>query len=124
MVRHPTTTNIEINNTNSFVTNGATIKDANGNDAAITIPSDKLVLTGVNVSNEPAVTNITSSSGDYGENSNVDISVTFHTNVVVDTTNGTPSLELEIGPYNSVNVLKDAVYNSGSGTTTLIFRYT
>ena len=119
-----TTTNIEINNTNSLILNSATIKDANGNDATITIPSDKLVLTGVNVSNEPAVTNITSSSGDYGENSNVDISVTFHTNAVVDTTNGTPSLELEIGPYNSVNVLKDAVYNSGSGTTTLIFRYT
>nr|MBA3709142.1 hypothetical protein [Planctomycetota bacterium] len=68
-----------------------------------------------------AVVNVTStnSDGTYGLGAVVNVTVTFDTAVIVDVSGGTPRLLLEAGvsdPY--------AVYLSGSGTPTLIFRYT
>ena len=48
-----------------------------------------------------------------------DVTVTFNESVTVDATNGSPSLGLNVG-----DVVKQAVYHSGTGTAVLTFRYT
>ena len=48
-----------------------------------------------------------------------DVTVTFNESVTVDATNGSPSLGLNVG-----DVVKQAVYHSGTGTAMLTFRYT
>lgn len=48
----------------------------------------------------------------------VTIEISFSARVVVDTTNGVPSLQLDVGEYN-----RQAFYVSGSGTSSLRFAY-
>ncbi len=55
---------------------------------------------------------------DAGEH--VDVSITFDETVTVDTANGTPSVGLLLGD----TVARRAVYTTGSGSSTLTFRYT
>ena len=55
----------------------------------------------------------------YAGGDAVGISVTFDHDVTVDTTNGTPSLGINVG-----GLTKTAVYADGSGTQRLVFRYT
>ena len=50
----------------------------------------------------------------------IEVSVVFSEAVTVDTTSGTPSHQIGIDPRGA----RDAPYDSGSGTTTLVFRYT
>ena len=50
----------------------------------------------------------------------IEISVVFSEAVTVDTTSGTPSHQIGIDPRGP----RDADYDSGSGTDTLVFRYT
>ncbi|MDQ7089522.1 MAG: hypothetical protein Q9M50_02625 [Methylococcales bacterium] len=57
--------------------------------------------------------------GGYIVGNSVDVTVVFGSSVTVDTTNGTPSLELDIDGN-----IRTATYASGSGTTNLIFSYT
>src|SRR5205085_12157556 len=65
----------------------------------------------------PTVTNVTSpdANGTYGAGVTLTVSVTFSASVVV---TGTPVLTLETGAVDSA-----APYIGGSGTNTLLFRY-
>lgn len=62
------------------------------------------------------VTNVSSPNATYTTNQTVDITVTFSNNVNV---TGTPTLLLETGVTD-----RNAAYLSGSGTSSLVFRYT
>jgi ELWxxDGT repeat protein len=99
--------------------NGGTIKDTNGNDAVLsfTAPDTSGVLVdGV----APTITSVTGpAAGTYIVGQNLDFTVQFDDTVVVDTTGGTPRLVLTIG-----STTQYATYQSGSGTSTLTFRYT
>ena len=99
-------------------TNGATISDTVGNTQTnlnFTVPP----LTGVLVNGvTPSIISVTSSAGTYDELDQLDLSVTFSENVNVITTGGTPHLPIIIG-----STTKNASYISGSGTSTLLFRY-
>jgi ELWxxDGT repeat protein len=99
--------------------NGGTIKDTNGNDAVLsfTAPDTSGVLVdGV----APTITSVTGpTAGTYIVGQHLDFTVVFSEAVAVDTTGGTPQLVLTIG-----SATRYATYQSGSGTSTLVFRYT
>lgn len=61
----------------------------------------------------------TNADGNYTTGNQIDVTVTFSREVVVNTAGGTPSILLETGTID-----RPAVYISGSGTSTLTFRYT
>lgn len=69
----------------------------------------------------PTITNITSltDDGTYKTDDVIDVVITFDEVVIVDTTGGTPWLELETGGVDQL-----VSYSSGSGTDTLTFIYT
>ncbi len=100
--------------------NGGTMRDAAGNNAALTLNGvgstagvlvDSAVPTVVSVS-VPA-------NGTYTEGQNLDFTVNFSEAVIVDVSGGTPRIALTVG---SATVY--AGYVSGSGTSALLFRYT
>jgi hypothetical protein len=99
--------------------NGGTIKDTNGNNAVLTFtpPNTSGVLVdGV----APTITSVTGpAAGTYIVGQNLDFTVQFSEAVVVNTAGGTPRLVLTIG-----STTRYATYLSGSGTSTLVFRYT
>lgn len=109
---------------NSLSLNGGTIKDLAGNPANLVLVSPgaqyslgynkAIVIDGV----APAVTNITSSTGDgyYNVPDIISIQIVFSENVNV---TGTPQLTLETGAGDAV-----VNYSSGDGTNTLTFNYT
>jgi Bacterial Ig-like domain/Secretion system C-terminal sorting domain len=113
--------------TTSLEANGGTIQDAGALDAVLTLPtpgaanslsSNKdIVVDGV----ASMVTNVTSptNNGTYGIGSEITIDIEFDEIVVVETTNGTPQIQLETG-----TVDQWAVYSEGSGTSILSFLYT
>ena len=72
----------------------------------------------------PAVPKVTSVSSDnpnalYTAGATILVKVTFDQLVTVDTTGGTPTLQLETGTVDA-----SAAYVSGSGSNTLVFQYT
>jgi hypothetical protein len=68
----------------------------------------------------PTVSNVTSTkaNGTYGVGENIPVTVTFSESVNVDTSGGTPYITLETGTKD-----RNARYDSGSGSATLIFKY-
>ena len=70
---------------------------------------------------DTTITNVTSSTADGKKSvgTAVSIQVSFSRAVTVNTSSGTPTLELETGATN-----RTATYASGSGTTSLTFSYT
>ena len=119
-------------NADSFSLNGGTIKDqATGENAQVThdavavqaghlvnkIPN--IVTDGVAITSTPLAAAET-----YGAGEVISFSVTFDSNVVVDTANGTPSLRMKLRrAYGRPLRYRELAYTSGSGTTTLIFQY-
>ena len=102
---------------NALSLNGASLRDAAGNDAS-TILNSVGSTAGVNVDGSlPSITGVGASTADgsYGAGQTVTITVQFSGNVTVDTTNGTPTLALDGGG--------SATYTGGSGGTTLTFSY-
>jgi hypothetical protein len=99
--------------------NGATIRDAAGNDAATAFtspPTGGILVDGI----VPTIVSITPpANGTYKTGDNLDFQFTFSEPVVVDTANGTPQVQLTVG---STTVY--ATYLTGTGTPTLTFRYT
>jgi hypothetical protein len=99
--------------------NGGTIKDVPGNDAVLTFtPPDTsgVLVDGV----APTITSVTGpAASTYIVGQNLDFTVVFSEAVVVDTTGGTPRLVLTIG-----STTRYATYVSGSGSASLLFRYT
>ncbi len=119
-----TSTDLDYVATNSFVLNGATIKDGALNNASLTLaaPSTVNSLGGnkaiVVNTNLPSITNVTSllANGSYTIGQVIPIRVTFSQAVNV---TGTPQLTLETGATDAI-----LNYTSGSGTSDLIFNYT
>jgi len=69
---------------------------------------------------QPTVTSVTvPSNATYAQGQNLDFTVNTNEAVTVNTGGGTPSLSLTIGATG-----KSATYESGSGSTALLFRYT
>jgi hypothetical protein len=109
--------------TSALSLNGATIQDATGNNANLTLPApgspgslsanNSIVID----ADAPVITNVTSTTpnGSYTVNQVITITVSF--GEVVNVT-GTPTLALNTTPGES------ASYVSGSGTATLTFTYT
>jgi lipoprotein-anchoring transpeptidase ErfK/SrfK len=101
--------------------NGGTIKDTNGNDAVLTFtPPDtsSVLVDGV----APTITSVTGpAAGTYIVGQHLDFTVVFSETVVVNTAGGTPRLVLTIG---STTRYATYVSGSGSGTSTVVFRYT
>lgn len=99
--------------------NGATIRDAAGNDGATAFtspPTSGILVDGI----LPTITTITPPANrTYKTGDNVDFRFTFSEPVVVNTAFGTPRVQLTVG-----NNTVFATYLSGSGSSTLIFRYT
>jgi len=111
----------------ALVLNGGTIKDANGNDATLTIPSpgasgslgaNKALIIDAT---PPTVSSVSSTqaNGAYKAGVVIPITVTFSEAVDVVTTGGTPAITLETGASDVV-----VNYASGSGTSILTFNYT
>jgi VCBS repeat-containing protein len=94
--------NVYIRTTNSGVTY----------DKAFTITvSDNVAPTVISVA-VPA-------NNTYKAGQNLDFTVNYNENIIVDTTDGTPSIALTIGA-----TTRYATYQSGSGSNALLFRYT
>lgn len=104
----------------AIVLNGGTIKDGGSVDASLTlhgVGSTANVLVDAVL---PTVSSITvPASGSYDAGKNLDFTVHMSKSVTVDTTGGTPGLSLTVG---AASVSAD--YLSGSGTSSLVFRYT
>ena len=100
--------------------NGGTLRDPAGNDAVRTLNS-VASTTGVLVdTTAPTVTSVSvPANGTYVAGQVLDFTVTFSENIIVDTSGGTPVLLLTIGATG-----RQAAYISGSGSSSLVFRYT
>jgi hypothetical protein len=96
--------------------NGGTIKDTNGNDAVLTFTAPNtsgVLVDGV----APTITSVSGpTAGTYIVGQHLDFTVVFSEAVAV---TGTPRLQLTIG-----STTQYATYQSGTGTSTLVFRYT
>ena len=104
---------------NKLERNGGTIRDTSGNDAGLRFvpPDTRDVL--VNVVG-PVIVSITPpANGTYLAGQNLDFQVRFDRSVIVDTTGGSPSLQLIIGA-----TVRQASFVSTLGSDTLLFRYT
>ena len=101
--------------------NGGTFRDAAGNDA-IPALNNPGVTTGVLVDGIAPVSTsvIVPANGSYGTGQHLDFTVNMTEAVTVNTTGGTPSLDLTLNTGGTVQ----AAYLSGSGTAALTFRYT
>ena len=74
----------------------------------------------VSVTVTPVVTGASGpANGTYAAGQNLDLSITFNEIVNVSTGGGTPAIAVTVGTNT-----RSAVYVSGSGTATLVFRYT
>ena len=74
------------------------------------------------IAGAPGLSASQGTDGAWSPGETVEASLTFDEAVVVDTTNGTPSVELRLGGNSSK--ARSATYVRGSGTTTLVFFYT
>ncbi|MDQ6422917.1 S-layer homology domain-containing protein [Paenibacillus sp. LHD-117] len=97
--------------------NGGMIRDAAGHDAILTVGSLPIV-SGIKVDTvAPASISANVTPGTYRSGNTIEVRVAFGEPVIV--AGGTPKLAITIGA-----VTKDALYQSGSGTGTLVFAYT
>jgi DNA/RNA endonuclease G (NUC1)/fibronectin type 3 domain-containing protein len=105
----------------TIAANGGTIKDLAGNSANLNLNSVGSTA-GVFVDGiPPSIASVTlPANGTHRAGQNLDFTITFSENVIVDTTGGTPALPITLDTGSTVN----ATYLSGSGTPALVFRYT
>ncbi|WP_208112459.1 beta strand repeat-containing protein, partial [Sunxiuqinia elliptica] len=103
----------------SLAANGGTLKDGAGNNAVLTLnsvgatPSVLVDAVGPTVSSVSVPANAT-----YAAGQDLDFTVNFDENVTVNTTGGTPQIALTIG-----STTRQAIYQSGSGSSALVFSY-
>ena len=104
---------------NRLERNGGTIRDTSGHDAGLRFvpPDTRDVL--VNVVGPVIVSVTPPANGTYLAGQNLDFQVRFDRSVIVDTTGGSPSLQLIIGA-----TVRQAGFVSTLGSDTLLFRYT
>ncbi|MGY5798275.1 Ig-like domain-containing protein [Rheinheimera faecalis] len=112
--------------TNALALNGGTIRDADTNNATLTLASPgaanslgankNLVIDGI----APTVSSVSvPANATYSSGQNLDFTVNTSENVTVNTGGGTPRIALTIGA-----TTRYATYVSGTGTSALLFRYT
>ena len=88
---------------------------ATGADCSVTFDNVSVSVTPAAIVNSLAVP----ANATYIASQNLDFTVNYSVNITVVTTVGTPQLALTIG-----STARQAVYQSGSGTNELLFRYT
>ena len=104
----------------SFAANGSTLKDTGGKDANLTLNSVGSTASVLVDAVSPTVTSVSVPiNGNYLTGQNLDFTVNFDENITVNTTGGTPQIAITIGA-----TTRQAAYQSGSGTSALVFRYT
>jgi hypothetical protein len=104
----------------SLAANGSTLKDSGGKDAILTLNSVGSTSAVLVDAAAPTVTSVNvPTNGNYLTSQNLDFTVNFDENITVNTTGGTPQIAITIGA-----TTRQAVYQSGSGTSALVFRYT
>ena len=104
----------------SLDANGSTLKDTGGKDANLTLNSVGATTSVLVDAVSPTVNSVSvPANGNYLTGQNLDFTVNFDENVTVNTTGGTPQIAITIGA-----TTRQAVYQSGSGTSALVFRYT
>ena len=103
---------------NALSLNSGTIRDSNGNDLIITHNAVADAGSSHRVdATQPKVSSLAfTSTGPYVAGNNIEVTATMSESVTV---TGTPQLTLIIGTTE-----KTASYTSGTGTTSLVFRYT
>lgn len=100
----------------SITLNGATIRDAVGNDASLTIGSQDLTGVFVDGSSPTIVSVLPPTAAIYTTSHNIDFVLNFSESVTV---TGSPRIALDVG-----GVTRYANYLSGTTTSALVFRYT
>ncbi|MDX8553185.1 T9SS type A sorting domain-containing protein [Tenacibaculum sp. 1B UA] len=104
----------------ALAVNGGTLKDAVNNDANLTLNSIGVTTAVLVDAVAPAVTSVNvPANATYIVGQNLDFTVNFNENVIVNTTGGTSQIAITIGA-----TTRQATYLSGSGTSSLLFRYT
>ena len=118
------TNGISIGTSKFFFDTGSSIRDNTTsqtvlmNYSAITDQSSHKVDTTAPTVSSVSITS-TSTNNYYKKDDKIQATVTFSENVTVDTQGGTPQLTLKVG-----DAEKTAAYESGSGSTGLVFAYT
>ncbi|KAF4323057.1 hypothetical protein G195_003967 [Phytophthora kernoviae 00238/432] len=141
VVATDSTADLEYTSTTALSLNGGTITDRNGKPPILTLPAlgSTNSLSGTSAvvidTASPVITAVTCTNpgnGDFGtgitvssapsttvtRDNEVVISISFSALVTVDTTKGTPSLQMAVGDYN-----REAVHTSGNNTQALLFSY-
>ena len=104
----------------SLAANGSTLKDAAGNDANLTLNSVGSTTAVLIDAVAPVVSSVSvPANATYAAGQDLDFTVNFDENVTVNTTGGTPQIALTIG-----STTRQAIYQSGSGSSALVFSYT
>ena len=118
---------LNYNSTSALQLNGATIQSVHSDNATLTLPAlngnasiagqKAIVIDGV----VPTISNVASpADGTYILGQNLDFTVNFSENVVVDASGGTLRIEVTLDTGGTAY----AEYVSGSGTSALVFRLT
>ncbi|MFC4875056.1 DUF4347 domain-containing protein [Negadavirga shengliensis] len=120
------TSNLDYTGTGALSLNGGIIADDAGNTASLTLASPGAANSlGNNKALEidgipPTVTSVSvPANSTYVAGENLDFTVNFDENVMVNTGGGTPRISLTIG-----STTRYADYLSGSGASAVVFRYT
>jgi hypothetical protein len=114
---------LDYSSTSALSLNGGTIRDVVSNNATLTLPTPGAVGSlsyskAIKIdTTSPTITGVTATTADgfYKEGSTIELIVGFSEEITV---TGVPRLTLETGSTDGV-----ATYVSGSGTTSLTFRY-
>ncbi|RTE54151.1 hypothetical protein EHW67_09525, partial [Arenibacter aquaticus] len=104
----------------SLAANGGTLRNNSGNDAVLTLNSVGSTTAVLVDAVAPIVTSVNvPANATYIAGQNLDFTINTSENVTVNTTGGTPQLSITIGA-----TTRQATYQSGSGSSALLFRYT
>ncbi len=118
---------LDYQSTGALALNGATIRNADNDDAVLTLPAlgsadsiagqHAVIIDGV----VPTVASVSvPANGTYVAGQNLDFTVNFSETVIVDTSGGTPRIAVTLDTGGTVF----ADYVSGSGSSALVFRLT
>jgi hypothetical protein len=104
----------------SLASNGGTLRDPAGNNANLTLNSVGSTASVLVDATAPTVSSVNvPANATYVSGQNLDFTINFDENITVNTGGGTPQLALTIGA-----TTRQATYQSGSGTSSLLYRYT
>lgn len=105
----------------NLVLNGGSIADSLLGHEALTLLMGPADTSGIKIDTvDPQITTVNiPANGTYQAGQHLDFTVNFNESVLVDTTSGTPTMDVKVGTETVT-----ANYLSGSGSSALVFRYT